>query len=257
MATSKQKLPPMKKPAAAKKAAAPKPEPAAKVAPVKHERKAKPAEKDRIAERLRLAKSYLEQRDGMDSDTAQVVVNSMDPADLDALITEANTAVMARTPTPSTVAPAAAPSAVPPSPLDTGGTSAVPDPEEGAKPAVDFLSVPGLAEATWVDSNTGTEHTLPEIVIRCNEAAQTKNKAEAEYKADKKIIDAVLAGAGVGKNEPVTVFGMLRLTRYTGKSPRQLNEQKLLEKGVSPDIIKQCWTSGTYDDVRFTPIKEG
>lgn len=239
--TTAQKLPPMKKTAASKKPAAPKaeaPTTAPVAAPKSHARKAKPAEKDRIAERQRLAKSYLEQRDGMDPDTAQIVIDSMDAGSLDALIEEANTAVLARglsAPAPS--APAA-------SPVKAGDTQAAPDAEEDAKPPVDFLSVPALA----------ADDTFPEIVIRCSEAARIKNEQEAAYKSDKKLIDSILAEAGIGKKEPVICVG-LKLNRYTGKTPRQLNEQKLLLAGVSPDIIAKCWVSGTYDDVRITKVE--
>lgn len=241
MATTKHKLPPMKKTAAQKKPAAPKaeaPAPAPVAAPKSHARKAKPAEKDRIAERLRLAKSYLEQRDGMDSDTAEIVAGSMSTEDLDALIAEANTAVMARTPA------APAPSAPAASPVEAGDTQAAPSVEKDAKPPVDFLSVPALA----------ADATFPEIVIRCSEAARIKNEQEEAYKSDKKLIDNMLAEAGIGKKEPVICVG-LKLSRYTGKSPRQLNEQKLLLAGVSPDIIAKCWVSGSYDDVRITKVE--
>lgn len=241
MAKTAQKLPPMKKTAAPKKnATAPKTVASAPtpVTTKTHARKAKPAEKDRIAERLRLAKSYLEQRDGMDPDTAQIVVESMDTGSLDALIEEANTAVLARglsAPAPS--APAA-------SPVKAGDTQVATDAEEDAKPPVDFLSVPALA----------ADDTFPEIVIRCSEAARIKNEQEAAYKSDKKLIDSILAEAGIGKKEPVICVG-LKLNRYTGKTPRQLNEQKLLLAGVSPDIIAKCWVSGTYDDVRITKVE--
>lgn len=246
MGTVKGKLPPMKK---AKPAT--KPKSAAKVmdeAPMpkavtstadrkKHERTAKRSEENRIEKRDRLAASYLEQRDGMDPDTAKAVVASMDAADIEALISEANTSVLAQT---------GAPSAAPTSPAATPESSPVPDADNDTTPAIDFLSVPALAD----------DDTFSEIAIRCRDNAITKNKAEKEYKADKKVLDTILQGAGIGKDQPVMCVDV-RLVRYTGKSPRQLSDTKLLEKGVSIDIINQCWVQGSYDDVRVTTPKVG
>lgn len=227
------KLPPMGKPKPTAKAAD-KPAPAPKKA---HERKTKPSEADRLEKGKKLAASYLVQRDGMDEDTARMVVDTMDPEDVNTLITEANTGVLAQT-------PAAAPSAPAASGEKASGASVVPDPEEGAADPIDFLTVPALAD----------DDTFTEIAVRCRDNAVLKNEAEKQYKADKKILDLVLAEAGIDKLQPVLCAGV-RLVRYTGKSPRRLSDLKLLEKGVSIDIINACWEQGEYDDVRVTTPK--
>lgn len=236
------KLPPMKKVATPrKKAATPKAEDKAAAPPVpakKHERHSKPSEKERIERGKQLAAAYLMQRDGMDSDTAIMVVESMDPDTINELNTEAATAVLEK----SKEAATAAPSAPATSPVDAGGTSAEQEAGEEAIPAVDFTTVPALAE----------DDTFPEIAIRCRDAAVTKNEAETRYKTDKKLLDSILKEAGINKNAPVQVADV-KLTRYTGYTP-YLSETLLLEKGVSPDVIKACWVKKPYDDVRvFTP----
>lgn len=226
------KLAPMGKAKPAPKAAA-----ESAPAPKTHTRKAKPAEeKLSMAERSRkFAASYLVQRDGMDEDLARLVVSTMDQVDVDVLVREANNGLLERTVGAALSAPARADEKAP-------APSAVP--EAGAVPAlppIDFLSVPALAD----------DDTFTEITIRCRDAAVTKNEAEKQYKADKKLLDATLMGAGVAKDQPVMCAGV-RLVRYTGKSPRRLSDIKLLEKGVSIDIINACWEQGEYDDVRVT-----
>lgn len=214
--------------------------PAAPAAPKVHARKAKPAEdKMALVEKGRkLAINYLMQRDGMDEETATAVVLTMDPEVVNELITEANNGVLHRPESEAPSAPAA-------SGEKASDASVVPDPEEGVADPIDFLTVPALAD----------DETFTEIAIRCRDNAVTKNEAEKKYKADKKILDNVLAEAGINKLQPVMVAGV-RLVRYTGKSPRSLSDVKLLEKGVSIDVINACWVQGEYEDVRVTTPKE-
>lgn len=230
------------KPLATKKTApvvddAPMPQAVSKPKP--HARKSKKSEEDKIAKGKRLAASYLVQRDGMDEDTAATIVDSMDADTINVLISESATSILDRSAdaaqsggageTPG--APATSPAATP----EKAGE------EDAGIPARDFLEIPELA---------GNE-TFAELAIRCRDKAVEKNAAEKMYKADKKTLDSVLSNAGVDKLEPVMCFGV-RLVRYSGKSPRQLSEIKLMEAGVSPDVIAKCWVQGTYDDVRVT-----
>lgn len=195
--------------------------------PKPHTRKAKPAEEDRIEKTKRLACSYLEQSQGLDPQTALDVVESMSPDDVMALIMEANTATMEAHPAPQTGS-APAPSAAPTSPVDA--------PEDDG-PAPDFMTIPALA----------AHETFSEKVIDCIEAATAKNDSEKKYKSLKKDIITILHEAG---QTAVEVF-QNKLKVYTGHS-RSLSEIKLLEKGVSIDIINECWVDTPYDDVRIT-----
>lgn len=189
--------------------------------PKVHDRKAKPSEKNLIERGRKLAANYLVHRDGMDEDTATMVIDSMDPVDVNALITEANSSVM------SDMAVAKG---------------------EDIEPAVpNFLTVPVLAEF-----ESEEKLSFSELVIIAAEAATRKNEAEKEYKGTKVIIIGLLKANKIKK---VECLGY-KLDRYTGHTPRQLDEVKLLELGVSPDIIVKCWKSTEYEDVRITPPKE-
>lgn len=196
-----------------------------------HTRKIKPAEEDRIEKGKRLACDLLVRRDEMDPQMAMDVVESMSAEDVLQLIVEANTAVMERV-AGSETAPAAAPSAPATSPLDA--------PEDDT-PAVDFLTIPELA----------AHETFSEQVVECVEANQLKNDSEKKYKSLKKAIIGILVPL---KALSVEVFGT-KLKVYKGNH-RSLSDIKLLEKGVSIDIINQCWVDTPYDDVRITVPKE-
>lgn len=231
---------------AVKDAAEDAPLPQAVSKPKAHERHKKPSEAERIAKGKQLAAAYLMQRDGMDADTAQMVVGTMDAATINELNTEAATAVLEK----STAAAAPAPSAAPPSPADTGDTSAVPVADEAAAPAVDFSEVPAL-----VAYETEDKETFAEVAIRCRDNAVLKNDVEKQYKYDKRVLDMAMLQAGIKKGAPVMVTD-IKLTRYTGKSPKYLSDVLLLQAGVSPDVIGKCWVSKDYDDVRVYSPKE-
>lgn len=213
--------------------------------PKAHERHKKPSEAERIAKGKQLAASYLMQREGMDAETAQMIVDTMDVDTINELNTEAATVVLDKTKT--LLAPA--PSAPARSPGDAGGTADDPSAVPDALPPVDFSEVPAL-----VEYETEDKETFAEVALRCRDNAAIKNEAEKQYKYDKRVLDVAMMTAGIGKNAPVMVTD-IKLTRYTGYTP-QLSEQLLLEAGVSPDTIKKCWTKKPYDDVRVYSPKD-
>ncbi len=226
------KMPPMKKAGATpkakteKKAAAPK-----KVAETSekkpHARKAKPSEEERIARGKAIAVSYLAQRDGMELDMANMIVESMTPDEVNELTAEAATAV-----------------------LDKGTGEAEPATEEEAPVAVNFLEVPALAEYEFEADDA--KFSFPELVTICVEKARLKNDSEKEYKAAKKL---VMDAMKVAKTPLVDVFGV-GLAVYKGGTST-LSEEMLLEAGVDADTIAKGWKKASYDDVRITVPKEG
>lgn len=200
-----------------------------------HERTATRSEEERLERGKSLAAHYLTQRDGLDEDLARQIIDGMAPEEVNALIVEANTAVMddhkAAHP------PAAAPASVNP---------AAPDPETDGKVFPDFATIPALAGFTVEhDGNKLDFRTLTEQVVS---NARTKNAAEARYKAGKQVIMSAMDGSG----SKFAAVDNVKLERYTGNTVPQLDPLKLLEKGVSIDIINQCWTSKEYEDVRVT-----
>lgn len=205
--------------------------PASKGKPASHTRKATNSEIQRIEKGRRLAVNYLEQRDGMDPQLALDIVESMSTEDVNTLIEEANTAVIERT---NTTAPGNAP------------------PSDDI--IRDFTEFPGLA-ALEVEFEDGTKLTLPELMFRCIENSSTKNSAETKYKADKEFIVAAMREDGADQPFQVGCLGV-KLALYKGHTPRTLDELKLIEKGVDPKIISECWKSTAYWDVRITPPKE-
>lgn len=268
-AKAKTKAKPTPKPVTTKEAAkvaAPAPAPA----PDKHARKSRPGETKRIKDAKRLAATYLEQRDGMDPDTAQAVADGLDPDALAELITEANTAVLDRLPDASIAAGApAAPvhSTEPPPPLpavareqslglpmgvqgERGGqlvpNTAQGDVDPGEVPS--FHTIPALVEievpAPW--STDGSEVMgFSELVQATIRESKAKNDAEKRYKALKAQIYDLMKFAGV---EMVGV-GEAKLTAYTGHT-LTLNENLLLEAGVDIALIKKGWKDTEWPDVR-------
>ena len=214
-----------KTPPPAKKPAAKTPE-APKAAPKVHERKARPAEEDRIEKAKRLAADYLTRRDGMDGEMARAVVDSMGAEDVAALNTEAATAVLDKT--KAIAASKAAPAT----------TSTIPEEDQSAY--IPFVQFTALA----------ADEEFPQLVLAVAELARTKNDAEAEYKAQKKVLIAKMKAAGAEKAECLGI----KLAVYQGHN-KQINEQLLLERGVSPDVIKVCWKDTPYDDVRVMAPK--
>jgi hypothetical protein len=80
------------------------------------------------------------------------------------------------------------------------------------------------------------------------DAAKIKNQAEAEYKRLKNRVIGILDDAAT----PKVMFLGYRLSRYEGNN-KTLNAQMLIEKGVDPAIITQCYKDSKYQDVRITP----
>jgi hypothetical protein len=195
-------------------------------APKAHERKAKPGEKNRLEKGRKLAGDYLVHRDGMDPEVARMVVEGMEADEIDALIVEANTAVIEKT----KATPAAEPAAV------LAG-----DDEDDKADFIDFNEVPELRDS----------EEFPLLVYEAVELSKTKNEAEKRYKADKaKIIALMKDEAKVMR----AICGDVKLTVYPGAA-RWIDERKLLEKGVSIDIIKECWSETPWWDVRLTVPK--
>lgn len=203
-----------------------------------HERTAKTSELERREKGLNLAASYLEQRDGMDAQLALDIASGMDPADLEALIAESNTAVIAQT---KVGIEAAAAETVAVGAANSGPKVNVPwaPPDDEATPATDWTTIPALAE----------HETFAVVANDVVEASKLKNLAEKDYKAGKKTLDKIMAEAGCAKNQTIECLGN-KLTRTSGSSS-YLSKEKLMEKGVSIDVINQCWDKTEYDDVRI------
>lgn len=202
------------------KKAAPKPK-AAKAK--KGEREAKPSEIDIITNRRDTVIRFLVARDGMEEELAAMVVDGLEPEQIADLWQEAEIA---------------------------GDGTAAPEPTSNlvpeAQPEIrEFIEIPALAASA----------EFPVLVMEAIEAAKIKNAAEKAYKAAKAKVIEMFKDAGIEYDESLMAFGN-KLTFYQGNSPKQLDELKLVEKGVSVDIIAKCWKSTKYDDIRFTPPKE-
>lgn len=163
------------------------------------------------------------QRDGMDSQLALDIAGTMDAETINALIEEANTAVIEKTNTAQAG-----------SPLEPAS-----EPEPEKKVAVSFVEIPALV----------SDEKFAEEVLDCARSALSKNSSELNYKATKKVLFAKLKAA-VGINKLVECLG-IKVEPYIGKSV-SLDEHKLLEAGVDPDLIKKGWKTVEYEDVRFT-----
>lgn len=187
-------------------------------APKKHERKVKPAETDRIEKGVSLAVDYLIQRDNMDPQLALDIVSTMDAESINALISEANTAVIEKT------------KSLPP-------PDVTPTPD--AKIVISFVAVPALV---------GDER-FAEQVNECARESIAKNTSETNYKAIKAELFDKLKSA-VGINKVVECLG-IKVEPYIGTTT-WLDEQKLLEAGVAPELIKKGWKKKEFNDVRFT-----
>lgn len=249
------------------------PTPVSASAPDKHVRKSKPGETKRIKDARKLASTYLEQRDGMDPDTANAVAAGLEPDQLAELITEANTAVLSRLPgtgsapgspvepVHSTAAPspltAAASEQALGLPFGAGGERGgqlfpnqiqVPaDEDPGDVPSFD--TIPALAEievpAPW--DTTGTEMMgFAALLTATIRESRAKNDAEKRYKALKAQLYQLMGFAGV---EQVAV-GAAKLTAYTGHT-LTLNENLLLQAGVDIALIKKGWKDTEWPDVRI------
>lgn len=165
----------------------------------------------------RIASAYLERRDGLDAQLAMDIVEGMTEVEVDALITEANDITLALVP--------------------KGGILVAP-PEETIPSFTLFEPLVGNAD-------------FPELVLTCVEQSRIKNVAEKAYKSKKAELLSLLKGAGITKVECMEI----KMTVYPGKGPRTLSDIKLIEKGVDPAIIAQCWTQVEYEDVRITAPK--
>lgn len=190
-----------------------------------HEREATAGETDLIESRRAYVISYLMKRDGMDEEIAKMVVEGLEPEQIGDLWQEAQT-VQGEAEQSEQAASA---------------TDVEPEPEPEI---VDFTSTP-LAE----------HETFAGLLIEVIDAAKRKNSAEKEYKTKKAELIGIVDGAGIKMNEQFMAFGN-KLERYKGSSPRYLDATLLLEKGVSIDIINQCWKSTDYDDIRILVPKE-
>lgn len=109
-------------------------------------------------------------------------------------------------------------------------------------PAVELASVPALVEAKFDE--------LMEQYVNNKVLAET---AEAERKRIGQELNALLTATGqtkIGHCEYVAL-------KCNGRSGARLDERKLLEKGVDPEIIKECWAGGTsYTYVQVILRKE-
>ena len=175
-----------------------------------------------------IAAQYLMDRDGLDQETALVVVESMDADGINELTSEAATAVLAKT-----EAKAEEPAAA-----KLVGES---KDEEAAAKYEDF---------TGIEALMGSE-TFVTAVMEVKDLGQKKNQYESEYKARKKDLVAELDS--VGKTH--VQMGDIKVRRYKGGS-KFLDSRKLLEKGVSIDIINACYSTTEYDDVQLYYPKE-
>lgn len=198
---------------AKKKAAAAPPE-----KPKKHERNTKPSEADRLEKGKTLAAKYLERRDGMDPQLALDIVESMDADTINALIEEANTAIM-------------------------GATADLLKTADAPKSVISFLAIPALAN----------DEGFAKLVFDCAALSKTANGAKAGYKSGKEILYAKLMAAA-GPGGYVECMG-IKVEPYIGYSTF-LDEHKLIEAGVDPALVKKGWKTTEYEDVRFIIPKE-
>lgn len=182
--------------------------------PQLHEREVTKIEASRLTNRDSLAAAYLVARDGMDEDTAKMVVGSMDADSIFALVEEA------------LIAPA------PTGPDESGAML--------AEPYVDFTTVPELA----------SDETFPAEVVEMVECASTKNAMEKRYKELKPIVAQKLKDSHTLRAQ----IGDIQLNCFPGKN-KQLSKEKLMEKGVSTDVINQCYSETPYDDIRISRVK--
>lgn len=203
-----------------------------KPAPKSHARTPKKSEIDLLKEGRRLAALYLVQRDGLDLEMALMVVEGMEPEDINALNFEANSSVIER-------AAPSMPSAG--TPENVGGTQEEKGAILGATPpkaAVDFLSVPLLA----------TDEDFASLALGIPELAVAKKKAELMLKTAKaKVIEKARA-AGAYK---LTVAEW-NVSVFEGGSSH-IDGLKLIEAGVDPAVVKKCTVPTKYWDVKVTP----
>jgi len=226
------------KPKAAKAKPMPPKEPESVVTPDEeadiHEREMRISEATLIDKRRSTVIEFLMKRDEMDREIAEMVMQGLEPEQIGDLWEEAQLAING----------AKHPDAA------TTEVSIPAEPNEAEVP--DFTEV-GLGEAEIVVEQDGVEETksFAQLVIECVEAAQAKVANEKVYKERKAQIMGMMAAAGIGRNEPIAAFGN-KLEQYRGKTPKQLDSLKLVEKGVSIDIINKCYKQTEYDDVRIT-----
>lgn len=190
-----------------------------------HERKPRQSEVNLLAKIRKSAIEYLMRRDEMDEDTAVMVVDSMEPEEINALIEEGNTAVIEKTKQ---------------SQVTEKGAAFVEGDDE-KKEYIDFLSIPELAE----------DEEFAKLVIDAETAAKLKNAAEKVYKENKaKIITKLKAT----KFKDV-VMANIKLALYQGVTVVP-SQQILIEGGVDPLLVAKAWERKPYDDVRITGPKE-
>lgn len=191
-----------------------------------HERKPRQSEVNLLAKIRKSAIEYLMRRDEMDEDTAVMVVDSMDPEGINALIEEGNTAVIEKTQATQAA---------------TAEKGAAFVEEDEKKVYTDFLVIPELAE----------DEEFAKLVIDAETAAKMKNAAEKVYKENKaKIITKLKAT----KFKDVTMAN-IKLALYQGITVVP-SQQILIEGGVDPALVAKAWERKPYDDVRITGPKE-
>ncbi len=208
-----------------------------KAAPKAHARKPKKSELELLEKGRVLAADYLVTRDGMDLQTATDVVEGMSADEVNDLIHEANTTTLAKTAATMSHPPAETAAKIAESVLG----EVLGDEPDPAKVFTEYYEIEALV----------SNEEFPDMVQKCIDSAATKNKAEKEYKDTKKKLVAIFDAAGV---KLVSVLG-IKAERYKGQSPKQLDPILLMEKGVDPLIINQCYKSTDYDDIRFIQPK--
>lgn len=212
----------------------------AATSPKAHKREAKPAEINLIEKGKVFAAKYLEQRDGLDAQLALDIVETMDVETINSLIEEANTAVIEKT-VDWVVKP-----------LEEAVQTILKRHEEQATPEVQGESVePEKEFVNFLATPLATDETFAQMMFDCRSAGKVKLDKEKEYKSLKAELYNKMKAAGSMLVECIGV----KMEAYTGYAVF-LDEQKLIEAGVDPALIKKGWKKTPYPDVRMTAPKE-
>lgn len=94
---------------------------------------------------------------------------------------------------------------------------------------------------SWNEYPLLLEVGLEELIEQRQQWDNAKKEAEQELKGLNANIQAYLMAAEVKK----VMVGEWNVTQCNGKSASTLDPRKLMVKGVSPDIIAECWNEGT------------
>lgn len=169
-----------------------------------------------------------------------MVVESMAPEDINALIVEANTAVIEGTSASGTA----------------GGSES---PTGQAEPAAGGTGESAGGAADYVDYSTfdalEADDKFPELVMKCASLQIIKSKAEKDYKKIKQVLWDKMVAAGVKPDVDRLECAGTLLAPYKGHHV-QVNELLLMENGVSADIIVKSRKDTPFNDVRIIPPKE-